>query len=67
MKEVSDISHVEVEDLYYRHGEDAITFLETEADIKVDLGAGYRPSTCNSGIQRFTNGTSNSIQAFENS
>jgi hypothetical protein len=54
-----------VEAQYYKHGEKSLLLIESEANMQVKESESFTPTTCESGIQRFTNGTSNSIEAYE--
>ena len=56
-----------VEDQYYRNGENSLLLIESEATNTMKVSESFTPTTCGSGIQRFTNGTSNSIEAYDES
>jgi hypothetical protein len=62
----STIEH-SVEDQYYRHGEKSLLLIESEATNTMKVSESFTPTTCSSGIQRFTNGTSNSMEAYDDS
>lgn len=58
------MAHEALESQYYQHGENSLVLLESGVHLQEDESSSFRPTTCSSGIQRFTNGTSNSIEAY---
>ena len=56
-----------IEANYYQHGEKSLLLIESEAAATMKVSESFTPTTCSSGIQRFTNGTSNSIEAYDDS
>lgn len=56
-----------VEAQYYQHGEKSLLLIESSVGSTIKASESFTPTTCSSGIQRFTNGTSNSIEAYEGS
>ena len=56
-----------IESDYYLLGEDAFDNINEllELDVDEDSLEGYRATSCKAGIERFTNGKSNSLAAYK--
>ena len=58
--------HQQFESMYYKNGEQPAISpkLNIKTNVKSRETTSFTPYGCNSGIKRFTNGTSNSIEAY---